>query len=373
MFAEANPHLRMFLRLLLLPYCYININWKDCTKSKLEVLKDLFYIFFVMKNYPDNYSPCRLWEKDRSLWVYYYGSSYNPYQRAKLRKSIQPKIYLPLFNNKLITDLLCKGINVPVPEIFGVIFPEQNYINKIETIFENRNVDHLIIKPVIGRAGKGLALVYKYSNKIIIDTQLNKTELKSFVLREQCLIQEFIQQHEEVSLYAPSSVNTIRAVTMYAKNDEAFILSASMRFGVKGTFVDNRSAGGVAVGINAENGSLKKTGHDKNGKLYKCHPDSGLAFDGFVIPFWKQVEELSLKIQVHSPYWRLLGIDIALTKNGPVIIEINPEPDLIGREQDTGPLLFSKKIFDEFKYNDLLYNKFQRNLHTSNEKRIYEK
>jgi glutathione synthase/RimK-type ligase-like ATP-grasp enzyme len=367
MFSEANPHLRMLLRFLLLPYCYFKINWSDCHKSKIEVLKDFIYIFFVLKNYPDNYSPCRFWEKDRSKWVYYYGSSYNPYQRAKFRKYIQPKEYLPLFNNKLISELICKGINVPVPKLFGIIVPDQEYREKIKLIFEINSINRLIIKPVVGRGGQGLVLAYKNTDEIIIDNQHEKISLDLFYLKEPCLTQEFIEQNKQISSFTPFSVNTIRAVTMYTKNNEALLLSASMRFGVNGTFVDNRSAGGVAVGIDLESGALKKTGYDKEGKSFTSHPDSNIPFEGFLIPFWKEVEELSLKIQLHSPYWRLLGMDIAVTDNGPVVIEINPEPDIVGREQDTGPLLMSRKIYKEFENYNLFYNKLQKKLYSSKE------
>ena len=87
------PYVRRFLRFLALPYCFSKVNWKECTKTKTQVAFDFLYIFFRLKYFPDNYSPCRLWEKNRAEWAYYYGSNYDPYQRRQLRKVVQPAAY----------------------------------------------------------------------------------------------------------------------------------------------------------------------------------------------------------------------------------------------------------------------------------------
>src|SRR5690349_20755516 len=86
-----TPYLRRLVRLLSLPYCFLFlINWKECRASKFKVVCDLWYILFVLKTYPYHYSLCRLWASDRDDWKYYYGSNYEPYQRARLSIAVQP-------------------------------------------------------------------------------------------------------------------------------------------------------------------------------------------------------------------------------------------------------------------------------------------
>ena len=58
----------------------------------------------------------------------------------------------------------------------------------------------------------------------------------------------------------------------------------------------------------------------------------------------------------------MLGLDIAITPDGPVLIEMNPDPDLIFQEQTAGPLLKDRQILLEFEKYDLLINKYQKNL-----------
>ena len=54
------------------------VNWDECDRNKILVCYDHLYIFFALKYFPDNYTSCRLWEKPRSEWKYYYGRGYDP-------------------------------------------------------------------------------------------------------------------------------------------------------------------------------------------------------------------------------------------------------------------------------------------------------
>ena len=53
------------------------------------------------------------------------------------------------------------------------------------------------------------------------------------------------------------------------------------------------------------------------------HPDNGLVFEGFEIPFFKEAVEMAKDL--HSKLYRIhsIGWDIAITPDGPVFIEGN--------------------------------------------------
>jgi len=59
----------------------------------------------------------------------------------------------------------------------------------------------------------------------------------------------------------------------------------------------------------------------------------------------------------------MLGLDIGISLEGPILIEVNPNPDIILQEQAASPLLKHKGIYEEFEKYDLFVNKFQRNLY----------
>lgn len=364
MLSESHPLIRMALRFLALPYCYFKlVNWKECTASRLQVLKDLFYIFFKLKYFPYNYSPCRLWEKTRKEWHFYYGSIYEPYQRNKLRKQVQRFEYVYLFDNKEITEILCRGMEISLPAYYGVVWPEMNYREKIsKAVFSNKR-SKVIIKPVMGQGGADICIAYYDGKRISVKIEDKEVNLTDFSLKERSILQEVVVQHEDLAAISRPSVNTIRVVTLFTKSEETIIIGTYVRFGVNNAYLDNVSAGGIEVGIDKKTGRLKKIAYDKYGRMYTKHPTSNVIFEGIQIPYWGKVIQLAKSIQERFSFYKLLGLDIAVLRDGPLLIEINPNPDIIGLEMVEGPILKNERTYNEFAKYDLFVNKFQKNLY----------
>ena len=351
-----TPYLRRFIRLLALPYCYFFlINWQECKISKLRVISDLLCIFFKLKYYPYNYALCRLWEKDRSTWKYYYGSIYEPYQRRRLNKEVQRREYSIIFDDKEVCYQICSSANIPLPKQYGCIDPGEDYLKKIEMIFSNCDCRKIIIKPVRGSGGKDIVLAYKYGNQIEMRKQNHVLALDQFKLGYRSVVQEYLEQHPSLLRFS-KSFNTMRVVTLLTKESEVLIIGALMRFGVGDAYIDNTSSGGIAVGIKLDNGELNSIAYDFDCKVYELHPTTKIAFAGFVIPYWTEVIDLAKTIQRHFTYYKLLGLDIGITPNGPVLIEINPSHDNVGLEQSYGPILKNERVLVEYLRYDLLVN-----------------
>ena len=352
-----TPYLRRVIRFLALPYCYLYlVNWKECEASRLQVAKDLLYIFFKLKYFPDNYSLCRLWELERKYWKNYYGSIYDPYQRAKLRKEIQPKDLIVLFENKYICYKLCSAENFPLPMQFGYITPKDNIKDIFRNIFKKNPDIKLIIKPLYGNGGDGIMLSYMKNSDIFIKSKNIVCPIEKYSIAGSYVIQEYITQNQDLNKISKST-NTCRIVTLLTKENEVKVLGGYMRFGLEDSFIDNMCQGGVGVGINIEKGVLKKIAYDLDSRRHFIHRTSKLPFEGFEIPFWNNTLMLVKKIQRAFSYFKLLGHDIAITENGPVIIEINAEPDFVALEQTYGPILADEDILKEFKKYNLLINK----------------
>ena len=364
MLSESHPYIRRIIRFCLLPYCYFKlVPWYECTKSRLQVAKDLLYIFFKFKYYPDNYGPCRFWEKDREDWRYYYGSSYEPYQRQRLRKFVQRNEYQILFNDKEFWEQFCQGLQLKMPHYFGVLEPGPNCQGQIEKYLTDSSAKKIILKPIQGHAGRGIMLAEYGSDGIQVRTSTATCSLTDFKLMTRCVVQEFIEQHPDIAEYSSSSVNTIRIVTLWTKNNDVVLVSGSIRFGQGDSFVDNWSSGGVSVGVDTDAGILKKYAYDKQGNRYVEHPVSGKKFEGFQIPEWKKAVATARRIQEVSPFYRLIGCDIAVTESGPVLVEANANPDIVYQEQTSGPILADKRVYDEFVKYDLLINNYQKTLY----------
>ena len=359
---HVNPLKRRCIRFLALPYCYMKINWEICTRSKIGVILDLLYIFFVLKYYPDNYSPCRLWEKPKSEWKFYYGSIYDPYQRKMLQRKVQPRQYEILFEDKWIADALCKQAGIPVPEVLAKIKVGDNIKDVVNsTFYRFGELSRLIIKPVNGKGGGGILYCEQLESGILFMEGQDEINIDDTSAATDYLIQPFISQHPELTRIA-ASTNTMRLVTMLLDDGSILVVGAYMRFGRGKSKIDNLSQGGLRVAIDRDSGRLVSTGSDRDGRLYTEHPDSKIAFSEISVPFWKDALELAFKAQEYFDFYYLLGMDIAFGEDGPVLIEINARYDNVGLEQALGPILLNEAVVSAFWDYGLLINRKQKHI-----------
>jgi hypothetical protein len=149
---------------------------------------------------------------------------------------------------------------------------------------------------------------------------------------------------------------------MKKKDGEVLVVGAYIRFGVGAAQVDNLSQGGLSVAVDKRTGRLASCGHDRRSHEYERHPTSQIEFEHHTVPYWSEVMKLAANVQRRLPYYRLLGMDIAVTSDGPVVIEINSDYDNVDLEQACGPILKDREVLTAFAEYGLLINGKQRNL-----------
>jgi len=362
-FPEAHWFVRRLIRFALLPYCYLKlVNWRLCTKSKAAVLFDFIYIFFVLRDFPDNYGPCRLWERPRREWALYFGSNYNPHQKALLRRRVNPLPLQIVYTDKHACDLLCRGVGLPVPRFFGTLEAGESVEDRVGELLDHVGAGEAMIKPIYGHAGIGVIRASREGNALVLSRGRESLPASGVRMPEKCIVQEVVKQDPKISVFAPLSLNTVRVLTMLDLAGDAFLLAASMRFGRGDSVVDNWSAGGVAVGVDIRSGQLREVAYDKSGNGYTAHPSQGLSFGGVQVPRWSEIVRLALRVQQELPFNRMLGLDVAIGVDGVVLIEINPDADIMFQEQTSGPLFSHRRTWEVFRDYGLLYNRPQMNL-----------
>jgi hypothetical protein len=137
------------------------------------------------------------------------------------------------------------------------------------------------------------------------------------------LVEEFVQQHPLINELSPSGLNTVRIITQYY-NESVIIIAARLRISVN-SVIDNMAGGNLAAPVNIENGIV--TGSGVYSDIMKedavIHPVTLVPILGFRIPFWEETIEL-IKIAASSvPENKSIGWDVAITGNGPELIEGN--------------------------------------------------
>jgi len=250
---------------------------------------------------------------------------------------------------------MCSALGLNMPKVIDVLDPREEYISKLRTIALNSDQKKLIIKPTRGRGGSGVQLVFVEDDESIrIRRRIDVISLNDLKITERYLVQEYVVQDPEIARLASSA--SIRLTTFLTANGEILFLNCDINTASDDHFISNWSSGGISVGVDTKTGLLREVGYDKKGCMYWEHPSSKIVFAGYTIPRWQEIRNFAVKVQNTFKYYKILGLDINLSCDGPVLYEINATPDLGASEQTNGPLLADQRIRDEFRRYDLLVN-----------------
>ncbi len=137
------------------------------------------------------------------------------------------------------------------------------------------------------------------------------------------LVQQVIEQHSLMARVHPSSVNTLRMLTIRLGKDIHHLLTFA-RFGADGRVNDNAGTGGVCVGVEAD-GSFLPEGFDEHASVLARHPTTDVAFaDLEPVPRYSEYVEFVRALHADLLNYDLVSWDIAVGKDGgPFFVEHN--------------------------------------------------
>ncbi len=147
----------------------------------------------------------------------------------------------------------------------------------------------------------------------------------TLVEEKQYLAEQGVVQHSMMNKLNPTSVNTIRVVTLL-KDGKAHFMYALVRMGSGSGCVDNISSGGMYAPVSREGVITAPAFCDKTGEYYDCHPVTETPFVGFAIPMFDEAIEMVESAAPRVPSVRYVGWDVAISKDGPLFIEGNSLP-----------------------------------------------
>ena len=179
-----------------------------------------------------------------------------------------------------------------------------------------KNKKTIFAKPPTDFGGHG---IQKIVVKDIKDVDKLYKELKSKKLN---LIEDGIVQHKELDKLNPYAVNSFRIVTL-VKDGKSYILANALRINLD----DNPAIGcsDAYMRLN-EKGEICSRVVDDVANVYTEHPMAKIKFDTVKVPYVKEAFEMAKKAALIVPEVRYVGWDIAISENGPVIMEGNEYP-----------------------------------------------
>ena len=254
------------------------------------------------------------------------------------------KKYYAMINTKKYRKILDKK-NLTY-EVFGKYYKRDMLCIKDETEFnkfEEFASKHkkFILKPLAGHSGVGVEIINTKDYDSLEDLFAYCLERAPFVT------EELIVQDKGLGCFHENSVNTIRVVTFYYKNDVSIVWTF-LRTGQGESNVDNMGASGLGALINPATGVIMTDGFDWHNKKTKVHPDSGVVFKGYQIPRWDELLDMVKSLASEISEMHCIGWDLSLTDKGWVLVEGNARPQVVAVQTFSGKGY--KPIFDKM-YN----------------------
>lgn len=246
--------------------------------------------------------------------------------------------FIPYFNDrnmvtgykdKNIYDKLFETKNAPriyLKRVRGHYYNTENEevsFNEAEKILVNRGPINYIVKPSTSNNGVGIELLqYKENNLWLNDEVIGLTDLEN-LYGYNFMVQEVVKQHPIMKNPHPSSVNTLRMVTLRWNNKIEYLLTFA-RFGADNSVKDNAGAGGVVVGVK-DNGEFLDFGIDEETNFHKKHPTTGYVFSEMPpIPNFNEHIQFIKDLHKEAIHLDFISWDIAVGENAePIFIEAN--------------------------------------------------
>lgn len=304
-----------------------NADWKsiwlvlkDMSKRSGRTKLDLFIDMY--KSY----------KNDGNTWMTYYSSNFDRVKDKEIRDSYltlykdNSKIYKMFINEDSYKYLTNKDDFVEEYKDFlgrDFINIKKSNMNDFKDFLKKHDI--IFAKDPYSCGGKGVERIL--SNKIT-----NTEKLFNRLLSEnKYLIEEGITQHKDMNKLSLNSINTIRTGTVINEKGEVSVIYMVLRVSQTDSYLDNGSLGGYWT-LLSEDGVIDKPLYTNVPleSIITKNKLTGFDYMGFQIPMIKELKELAIKAASLHKELRYIGWDIAISEDGPLIIEANefPGPDL---------------------------------------------
>ena len=303
------------------------------------------------------YAQCGLWAKPFQEL----GDYRTKKQTTALFDRVNPRSERSAVEDKLRFHRTCLAAELPVPTLHAVLsrrdttavadFPLARDVDSVLALFRGGGDRRLIFKPQNDALGTGVRFVQLRSGRLSdiagepIDRREFEHRLYSDLERDDYLVQEFIEPSPTVAaLGSGKALGTFRIVT-YLHRGTVTSLYALSRIPCGSNPHDNfagGSTGNLIAMVDCATGILGPAYGRRDPRFsrllerFDSNPDTGRPIAGIRIPGWLQVRATAEQAASRFPSLPVLGWDIALAAKGPVIIEANSNPDIIGSQAASG-------------------------------------
>jgi len=265
----------------------------------------------------------------------------NPTLYDFLRSRVDSRPATPL-RNKLKFAAMCaeEGLPaIPVLALFSEAGPR--WVERSDSVGDGElpAVD-LFVKPVNASSGRGAerwdaigpSRYRRNDGKTLTGAELIEHVRKRCGSERRFIVQPRVENHAELADLNNGALATVRVVTCRNEAGEIECTHAILRMAVEdGAVVDNFHGGGVAANVDLATGELGRAsdvGVRADRGWCENHPSTGAQIYGRKLSHWQEIIDLAVRAHRVFGDRTLVGWDVALLPDGPVLVEAQGRSDL---------------------------------------------
>ena len=264
---------------------------------------------------------------------------------TRIQKILNPEGLDVLVRNKGLFYRYCMALGIPIPKLYAIFgsgsgdrtFDRSRPDTKTTLceFIDSKLPDEFISKPLCGDHGYGLKVFHKDGSELRnhLDQVVDMDKLCEELLTndQAVVIQERLYNHQAIRNFTGTPyLQTVRIISLLDDRGDCEILHAHFRHIAGNNIVDASHKGRLnnsQATVNVKTGELHsflrgtRTGRGPDTIVPPSDPSEFL--DRRELPYWTQTCELIAQAAPHFWPLRTLGWDIAITPDGPVVVEAN--------------------------------------------------
>jgi len=323
---------RFSVSALLPPQQEFRIAWEHTGKGYLRQGFERLWLLLAFRFEPEAYYWFSLFEPERFARA---GEYMTHRQTTNIFDAMFEGLDPDRIQNKMLYAEICEQMGIPSPETLGLWTPadepEPPFVDRLHQVATEGGV---ILKPRDAFGGRGISILHldaagawSIRTKDYRDGDLTLSEVQRQLARSaDCLIvQQLLRPHADLERFERGALLSVRTITL-RDGDEFHFLTTHIRVGGEGAVADNFSSGGAAFPIDPATGRLGPGTRSAIADLPQSVlrvGDDGLEPPGSHVPMWDQVPDMAIRVHRAFPEFHSLGHDIAVTPDGPVVLESN--------------------------------------------------
>lgn len=262
-----------------------------------------------------------------------------------LNDAMNPGPLVPLrnlLNNKLLYTALLAKLGLRTTHTQALV-SQSTYAGEVPTLRDSESIQGflrdqarypLFGKPIDGSLSAGSVRITSKTGEdlhLANGTTKTITAFADEVMQRYpngFLFQSALSSHDRIAEMAGPSTACVRVVTV---NDGAGIRPAYAvwKLPAPQAMSDNFwQAGSLLALLDLESGRIRscRRGTGVKTEWFSRHPETGVEITGHTLPLWQETLDLARRAHQIFPEFGICGFDMAITPEGPVIVECNDTP-----------------------------------------------